>query len=71
MEKSWALWYRHKYLTRGSNTNNYVEAQFLVTKDGISKRKRQFSINQLLDKLLNEFEKIFQDQTSIRGSWYV
>lgn len=60
MEKAWAIWYRKEFMTRGSNTNNYVEAQFLVVKDGILKRQRQFNINQLLDKLLNDFEQHFK-----------
>ena len=60
IESAWALWCRKEYLTRGSNTNNYVEAQFLVVKDGILKRQRQYNINQLLDKLINEFEEHFK-----------
>ena len=47
-------------MTRGSNTNNYVEAQFAVVKDGILPRQRQFNINMLLDKLMSEFEQHFK-----------
>ena len=60
IERAWALCYRKDSLTRGSNTNNYVEAQFGVIKDGILQRQRQFNINQLLDKLMDEFEHHFK-----------
>ena len=60
IEKSWAICYRKDSLTRGSNTNNYVEAQFGVIKDGILQRQRQFNINMLLDKLISEFEQHFK-----------
>ena len=60
IEKSWALCYRKDSLTRGSNTNNYVEAQFAVVKDGILRRQRQFNINMLLDKIMTQFEEHFK-----------
>ena len=47
-------------MTRGTNTNNYVEAQFLAIKDTILQRNRQFNVNMLLDKLLKEFEDQFK-----------
>lgn len=47
---------------KGSNTNNYVEAQFLVVRDIILRRQRQYNINQLLDKLIIEFENHFKQR---------
>jgi len=34
--------------------------QFLVVKDGVLKRQRQYNINQLLDKLMHDFEEHFK-----------
>ena len=38
----------------------FVEAQFLVIKDSILCRQRQFNVNMLLDKLFSEFEEHFK-----------
>ena len=35
LRASWAKFYRRDLVIRGSDTNNYVEAQFLVLKDTI------------------------------------
>ena len=35
MRRSWAKCYRRDLVIRGSDTNNYVEAQFFVLKDTI------------------------------------
>ena len=59
-KEEWALCYRSGSIIRGSNTNNYVEAQFLIIKDSILKRQRQFNVNMLLDKLFSEFEDHFK-----------
>ena len=42
-KQEWAVCYRNNSLLRGSNTNNYVEAQFLVIKGSIL--RRQFNVN--------------------------
>ena len=60
IKESWAECFRKEMLIRGLNTNNYVEAQFLVLKDNVLKRQRQFNINMLLDKLMNDFEDHFK-----------
>ena len=52
---SWALCYRQDLRTRGHNTNNNVESQFLVLKDDILNRTKEININGLLDKLLIDF----------------
>ena len=59
-QESWAHCYRLKQLIRGSNTNTFVEAQFNILKDGILKRCKEYNINGLLDKLLNEFNSLYQ-----------
>ena len=41
LKTSWAHCFRTNLMTRGTNTNNYVEAQFLVIKDTILQRTRQ------------------------------
>ena len=58
----WAKCHRKDQLLRGIDTNNYVEAQFLVIKDTILQRQRQYNINQLLDKLVPEFEDHFKQR---------
>ena len=52
--------FRSDILIRGANTNNHVEAQFLVIKDNIIRRQRQYNINMLFDKLMVEFEDHFK-----------
>jgi len=59
-KESWATHYRNNMLIRGCNTNNYVESQFLVIKDTILKRQRQYNINMLLNKLMDDFEQHFK-----------
>ena len=59
-KQEWAVCYRNNSLLRGSNTNNYVETQFLVIKDSILHRQRQFNVNMLLNKLFSEFEEHFK-----------
>ena len=56
ISERWARCFRSDELIRGSNTNNYIEAQFLVIKDSLLKRQRQFNINMLFDKVMGEFE---------------
>ena len=56
ISERWARCFRNDELIRGSNTNIYVEAQFLVIKDSLLKRQRQFNISMLFDKVIGEFE---------------
>lgn len=58
--KLWAKYFRTEKLIRRSNTNNYVEAQFLVVKNTSSIRQRQYNIDMLFDKLMLEFEDHFK-----------
>ena len=52
----WALCFRDDLPMRGSNTNNYCEAQFLVIKDEILNRQKEINVVGLLDKFTNELE---------------
>ena len=38
ISKEWAKCFRSEHLTKGANTNNHVEAQFLIVKDTILRR---------------------------------
>ena len=62
ISQCWTKWFQKDQLVRGSNTNNYVEAQFLVVKDTILSRQRQCIINQLLHNLIIEFENHFKQR---------
>ena len=39
--------FRNDELIRGSNTNNSVDTQFMIIKDSLLKRQRQFNITML------------------------
>ena len=56
ISQRWARCFWNEELTQGSNTNNYVKAQFLVMKDYLLKRQSQFNINKLFDKVTSELE---------------
>ena len=62
IKESWACCYRANSITRGSKTNNYVESQFNVIKDGILKRCREYNINGLLEKIVDELDNHYQDK---------
>ena len=51
---SWALCYRSDLMIRGHNTNNNAEAQFLVIKDKILQRVKEFNVVALFEKLVVE-----------------
>ena len=51
IRESWAICYRTYLKIRGVNTNNPVEAQFLVLKDNILNRTKEININGLVTKL--------------------
>ena len=56
ISERWARCLRNDELIRRSNANNFVEAQFLVIKESLLKRQRQFNINMLFDNVISEFE---------------
>ena len=45
---------------RSNNTDNPVEAQFLVLKDEVLGRKKEVKINGSLEKLVNKFNDHFK-----------
>ena len=53
-----SICYRHKggILTRGHNTNNTVEVPFLVMKEGLLQRIKEYNINRLFHKLTYQLE---------------
>ena len=51
---SWAICYRRDLVIHGSDTNNYVEAQFLVLKDTICGNMLYLQYNVLVINLSKE-----------------
>ena len=52
LSKSWVKYFRTEKVIRGSNADNYVEAQFLAVKNTTLRRQRQYKINMLFEKLM-------------------
>ncbi|XP_067951719.1 uncharacterized protein [Watersipora subatra] len=52
----WALCFRQSSLTRGNNTNNFVEAAFRLLKDTVLHRARAFNCVHLTEYLITKFE---------------
>ena len=61
-KESWALCYRKDLITRGNNTNNNAEAQFLVIKDIILQRVKEYNINALFDKLTTDLNTHYKNK---------
>ena len=62
LKYSWALCYRTELMLRGHNTNNNAEAQFLVIKDKILQRVKEYNIVSLMEKLIVEFKDHYKDK---------
>ena len=60
--ESWALAYRSDLTVRDNNTNNYVESQFLVIKDEILNRVKEYNVVGLLDKLVGDLETHYKNK---------
>lgn len=54
-KESWCLFYRKTLITRGSNTNNYVEVMFRLFKDIPLQRTKAYSVTQLTDFIITSF----------------
>ena len=54
MRASWAKYYRRDLVIRGSDKNNYVQAQFLVLKDTICSNMLHLQYNVLAINLSKE-----------------
>ena len=61
-KESWALFFRKNTLTRGNNTNNNAEAQFLVIKDIILQRVKEYNVNALFEKLTEDLNDHYQNK---------
>ena len=62
LKESFALCFRSHLPLRGNNTNNFVEAQFLVLKDVILRRTKEYNVVALLEKLLKDMEQHYKDK---------
>lgn len=54
--EEWSLAYRSTLLTRGNNTNNYVEASIRIFKDIVLQRCKAFNACALVDFVAKVFE---------------
>ena len=52
LKESWALCFRSELILRGLNTNNNAEAQFLVIKEKIHQRVKEYNVVSLMEKLV-------------------
>ena len=59
IRQRWWVCYRKTLIVRGNNTNNYVESQFLVIKDGVLNRTKEVRIDWHHCK---NVEALFHDQ---------
>lgn len=55
----WALCLRSHLLTRGNNTNNYVESAMRVVKDKVLYRLKAYNLTQLVDFITTRFEAYY------------
>lgn len=60
--KAWCLYYRQKFITRGSETNNYVEVMFRLFKDIPLERTKAVQLNQLTDFVITNFETYYKQR---------
>ena len=54
--------FRSDLITRGNRTNNFVEAQFLVLKDVILRRVKEYNVVALIDKLTVDLENHYKEK---------
>nr|XP_047142843.1 uncharacterized protein LOC124817091 [Hydra vulgaris] len=60
IKERWCICFRKNITIRGNNTNNYVEAQFLVLKDNILNRTKEVNVNGLVEKLTQDFNEHYK-----------
>ena len=53
--KVWSKFFRTVLPIRGNDTNNYVECNFLVLKDFILQRMKEYNVNGFIDRFINDF----------------
>jgi hypothetical protein len=61
-KQEFALCFRSDLMTRGNRTNNFVEAQFLVLKDVILKRMREYNVVALIGRITVDLENHYKDK---------
>lgn len=54
--EEWAICLRHDLLTRGHNTNNFVESAVKVVKEKVLHRLKAFNATQLVDFVITRIE---------------
>ena len=57
-----ALYFRTELPVRGNHTNNFAEAQFLVLKDIILRRVKEYNVVGLITKTTVELENHYKDK---------
>ncbi|XP_028440345.1 uncharacterized protein LOC114559727 [Perca flavescens] len=57
--QEWALCLRVHLLTRGNNTNNYVESAMKIVKDKVLHRLKAYNLTQLVDFIATRFEAYY------------
>ena len=60
--QSFALCFRTSLLVRGNQTNNFVESQFLVLKDVILGRVKEYNLVALFDRLTIDLENHYKEK---------
>ncbi|XP_032226009.1 uncharacterized protein LOC116609235 [Nematostella vectensis] len=61
-KEAFALCFRTELRVRGNHTNNFAEAQFLVLKDTILRRVKEYNVVGLISKLTVELEDHYKDK---------
>ena len=61
-KEAFALCFRAELPVRGNHTNNFAEAQFLVLKDTILRRVKEYNVVGLIDKVTIDLEDHYKDK---------
>ena len=62
MKKDFALCFQYNLLVRGNQTNNFVESQFLVLRDVLLRRVKEYNVVGLFDKLTIDLENHYKEK---------
>ena len=60
--ENFAHCFRRDLLMRGNQTNNFVESQFLVLKDVILRRTKEYNVVALIERLTTDLESHYQEK---------
>lgn len=60
--QSWCLFFRKGQLTRGSDTNNFIEVMFRIFKDIPLERTKAYNLPQLTDFVISDFESNYKQR---------